>query len=155
MKQFLFIVAVLVISDLLYPQSTRLIELHNGLTNDCKNIRGHAGRIVAEASEPTLNKDVAEAHLKEVKRYLQSMEQQLKESKELLTPQQRKSVSAHYAVLEKTCTRLKEYTSSLEEEFARPRPDKNKIKALATDLRNEMTAGKEVHDRLKRDLGLK
>jgi hypothetical protein len=155
MKKSIWLITLLGFIGVLRSQPARLIEEHTLLTNECKNIRGHAGRIVAEASEPVLNKDVAEAHLKEVLRYLRSMERRLKETKELLTPAQLKIVSPHYASLEKTCARLKEYTTKLEEEFARPRPEKGRIKSLATSLRNEMSVGKETHDRLKRDLGLK
>lgn len=155
MNRIVFLLVLFIFPGMLCAQSARLIEGHTLLTNDCKNIRGHAGRIVAEASASTLNKDVAEAHLQEVVKYLQAMEKRLKDSKQLITPEQLKAVAPRYSSLEKTCLRLKKYSSGLQEEFANPHPDKSKIKSLATSLRNEMSSGKDVHDLLKRELGLR
>ncbi len=155
MNRTVLLLVLFIFPGMLCAQSAKLIEEHTLLTNDCKNIRGHSGRIAAEAGAAAFNHDVAAAHLNEVVKYLQAMEKRLKGTKQLIAPQQLKAVAPRYSSLEKTCARLKEYSSSLQEEFAKPNPDKAKIKSLATSLREEMNSGKNVHDLLKRELGLK
>ncbi|MBI4419143.1 MAG: hypothetical protein HY563_10225 [Ignavibacteriales bacterium] len=140
--------------SLLSAQSSDLASLHSSLTTACKSIRGHAGRIVAEASETELNKDVAQAHLREVAHYQEEMEENLKSAQPLLTATQRKATDAEHKALEKVCETVKDLIRKLEKEFAAAKPERRAIRELATKMRNEMTYGKEVHDQLKKKLGI-
>jgi len=83
------------------------------------------------------------------------MEKRLQGTKKLLNPKQASSVAAEYAALEKLCQRLKQLSTQLEQELAKDRPDKFLVRKLALDLRNEMTTGTEIHDKLKSKLGVK
>lgn len=139
---------------LLQAQSLDLASLHSSLTTACKSIRGHAARIVAEAGEPELNADVAIAHLREVMRYQAEMEQHLKSAHALLTPGQRKTVEAEHKALETVCATIKDLAAKAEKEFAGAPPDRRAIRGLATTMRNEMTRGKDIHDLLKKKLGI-
>ncbi len=136
-------------------QVSDLAQQHALLTSDCKAIRGHARRIVEEASAADLNTSVAAAHCGEVVKALLSMEKRLQGTKKLLNPKQASSVAAEYAALEKLCQRLKQLSTQLEQELAKDRPDKFLVRKLALDLRNEMSTGTEIHDKLKSKLGLK
>jgi uncharacterized protein YpuA (DUF1002 family) len=140
--------------SLLSAQSSDLASLHSSLTTACKSIRGHAGRIVAEASEAELNKDVAQAHLREVAHYQEEMEENLKSAQPLLTAAQRKATDAEHKALEKVCETVKDLVRKLEKEFTAAKPERRAIRELATKMRNEMTYGKEVHDQLKKKLGI-
>lgn len=139
---------------LLQAQSPDLASLHSSLTTDCKSIRGHAARIVAEASETEMNTDVALAHLREVMRYQTGMEQHLKSSHALLTTSQRKAVEAEQKALETICATIKDLAGKAEKEFAGAAADRRAIRGLATTMRNEMTRGKDIHDLLKKKLGI-
>ncbi len=136
-------------------QVSELAQQHALLTSDCKAIRGHARRIVEEASATDLNTSVASAHCAEVVKALHSMEKRLQATKKLLNPKQAASVAAEYSALEKLCQRLKQQSAQLEQELAKDRPDKFLVRKLALDLRNEMSSGTEMHEKLKSKLGLK
>jgi len=135
-------------------QTSELAQEHSLLTTQCKSIRGHAGRIVAEAGQGSLNKDVAMAHLDQVAKFQEQMEKQLASSKKLLTPQQAKTVAAEYKSLEETCSTLGDLVEKLRKEFNEANTDKLKIRKLATQLRSEMTSGYDVHERMKKKLGI-
>jgi hypothetical protein len=155
MKYIALCCMIMVASGTLHAQASELSNQHGLLAVDCKNIRGHAGRIVAEASQSEFNKDVAAAHLNEVIRSLGMMEKRLGVTKEMLTPQQQKAVAPRYVAMEKTCARLKDLSSKLQMEFEKDQPNSKTIKELATGLRDEMTRGKETHDKLMSELKLK
>ncbi|HXG38120.1 MAG TPA: hypothetical protein VNL36_05045 [Bacteroidota bacterium] len=136
-------------------QVSELAQQHALLTSDCKAIRGHAKRIVEEASASELNTSVASAHCGEVVKALGSMEKRLQGTKKLLDANQAKSVAAEYTALEKLCQRLKQLSRQIEQELAKDQPDKFLVRKLAYDLRNEMTAGSEIHETMKKKLGVK
>jgi septal ring factor EnvC (AmiA/AmiB activator) len=132
-----------------------LTELHALLTEDCKNVRGHAGRVVAEASEPELNIDLAAAHTTEVSKNLRNMEQRLQAARKLLSADQLKRVREHQEYLEKLCGRLKDLTEKLEKELSKEKPDRIEVRRTASSLRAEMDRGRQEHALLKQKLGLK
>lgn len=155
MKLFRILVGMLVVVQVGGAQTSDLAKEHTLLTTDCKAIRGHAKRIVEEASAAELNTSVAAAHLGEVIKSLSSMEKRLQGTKKLLNADQAKLVSAEYSALEKLCTRLKGMCEKLEQELAKQNPDRFVVRKLAFDIRNEMTSGSEIHDKLKSKLGVK
>ncbi|GEM_PF-1679819 len=136
-------------------QKADLSQQIEQLTRDCKNIRGHAGRVVEEASQSELNKDLALAHAQEVVRNLELMERNLDETAKLLTNEQRKLVHQEHQSLKKTCERLKELSARLRTALSKEKPERLEVKKIAMDLRNEMSAGNEVHQRMKKKLGIK
>ncbi|MEP0822850.1 MAG: hypothetical protein HRF44_08365 [Ignavibacterium sp.] len=154
MKSLSLLLALGATATLVFAQSPDLAGLHSSLTTDCKSIRGHAARIVAEASESELNVDVARAHLNQVARYQEEMEKHLNSARSLLSPVQRKAVEAEHKALERVCSTVKELVGRMENEFAMARPDRRTIRELALKMRNEMTYGKDVHDLLKKKLGI-
>jgi len=137
-----------------FSQDSDLAGQHSVLTTDCKSIRGHASRIIAEASEAQLNRAVALAHLGEVEKYHTRMEEHLKTSKELLTPAQLKTLKAEYEFLEKTCKNIGDLVESLQQEFDKKNEDRLAIRDLAKKLHSEMSDGYSVHERLKKKLGI-
>jgi len=138
-----------------FAQTPDLAGYHSILTVDCRNIRGHAARIVGEASEATLNKDVAEAHLAEVAKYHDQMETTLRDSKKALSARQLKAVKVEYASLEKICTNVGKLVERLQAEFSKDKPRQLTIRELASELRNEMTSGYRLHEIMKKKLGLR
>jgi hypothetical protein len=136
-------------------QKANLSRQLEQLTRDCKNIRGHAGRVVEEASQSELNKDLALAHAQEVVRNLELMERNLDATARLLTNEQHKLVRQEQESLEKTCERLKELSTRLRAALSKEKPDRLEVKKIAMELRNEMSAGNEVHQRMKKKLGMK
>ena len=154
MKSLTCILSLSLFSPLLFGQTSELVQQHSLLTTQCKNIRGHAGRIVAEAGQSKLNKDVASAHLAEIEKYHQQMEKQIASSKKLLGPAELKSVSAEYKSLEKTCSTIGDLVKKLQKEFEKKEPARLTVRSLARNLRSEMTAGYDVHERLKKKLGV-
>jgi transposase len=136
-------------------QVSELAQQHALLTSDCKAVRGHARRIVEEASAADLNTSVAAAHCGEVVKALHSMEKRLQSTKKLLSPKQATSVAAEYAALEKLCQRLKRVSAQLEQELAKDQPDRFLVRKMALDLRNEMSTGSEIHEKIKSKLGVK
>ncbi|MBI2620379.1 MAG: hypothetical protein HYW57_09875 [Ignavibacteriales bacterium] len=140
--------------NLLAAQSPDLSRHHSVLTTDCKSIRGHAGRIVAEAGETDLNRDVAVAHLDQIEKYHAEMEERLKIIKGLLTPAQWKLVEREHKSLETVCSTLRGLIKSLKEEFENKNPDKSTVRGLAIKLRTEMSGGNDVHERMKKKLGI-
>lgn len=154
MKSIALIVFLFAFSLLTFAQDTDLARQHSLLTTDCKNIRGHAGRIVAEASERQLNRDVALAHLGEVAKFHELMEKQLVTSKKLLTAGDLKVVAAEYKSLEATCSAIGKLVEKLQKEFEKSEPDKLAIRDMAVKLRSEMSDGYDVHERLKKKLGI-
>lgn len=136
-------------------QVSELAQQHALLTSDCKAIRGHAKRIVEEASASELNTSVASAHCGEVAKALSSMEKRLQGTKKLLDANQAKSVAAEYTALEKLCQRLKQLSRQIEQELAKDQPDRFLVRKLAYDLRNEMTSGSEIHETMKKKLGVR
>lgn len=135
-------------------QTTELSKQHSLLTTQCKSIRGHAGRIVAESSESSLNREVAAAHLGEIAKFRDQMEQQLASSKKLLSAELLKSVSAEYKSLEKTCSTIEDLVGKIRKELEKKEPARSAVRNLAVTLRSEMTAGYEVHEKMKKKLGL-
>jgi len=141
--------------SVLGAQSQQLVQEHSLLTKDCKRVRGHAQGIFKEASQSTLNKDVALAHASEVSKSLKEMEARLKRSKELLTPDQTDRVSKECGALEGLCMELQETVSEIEKELAKEKPDRIKVRNLSKDVRDKMRHGSDQHDLLKRKLGIK
>jgi hypothetical protein len=149
------IVLVLLVVATTPAQVSELAQQHAQLTSDCKAIRGHAKRIVEEASAAELNTSVASAHLGAAVKSLGSMEKRLQGTKKLLNADQRKLVSAEYSALEKLCSRLKLLSERLAQELAEQNPDRFAVRKLAFDIRSEMTTGSEIHEKIKNKLGLK
>jgi hypothetical protein len=143
-----------VLSSSASAQAADLASLQSKLTIDCKSIRGHATRIVAEASGQEFNHDVAAAHLSQVAKYQASMEADLKATDKLLTDEQRKIVGAEMAFLLETCKQVGNGVRTLQKEFDSENPNTAAIRKIAGDIRNEMTQGAETHDRLKKKLGI-
>lgn len=153
MKTFSLAIAIaLFTAPSLFTQD--LAGFHSTLTTDCRNIRGHASRIVAEASASELNKEVAQAHLAQVAKYHDQMDLTLKQSKKSLSAQQLKAVVAEYESLEKTCAAIGEFVRKLQAELAKDDPDRMSVREIASKLRTQMSAGYDVHERLKKKLGL-
>lgn len=146
--------ALFVFFGFLQAQSPDLSRHHSGLTTDCKNIRGHAGRIIAEASETSLNRDVAAAHLEQIEQYHREMRERLQIIRRLLSPAQWTQVEKEHQSLEKTCTVLDGIIKSLKKEFSGNVQDQQRIRELAVRLRGEMSSGYEVHERMKKKLGI-
>ncbi len=134
------------------PELTQQQEL---LTRDCKNVRGHAGRVVEEASQSELNAALARAHAGEVIKNLRAMEQQLQSVRKLYTKEQLGLVGAEHASMEKTCATLKDLAGRLEEELKKENPDRLQTRKIAMELRAEMNKGYDVHQRMKKSLGMK
>lgn len=154
MKLFSLFFVCGVTASLVFAQSSDLAGLHSSLTTDCKSIRGHAARIVAEASESQFNVDVARAHLGQVARYQEKMEEHLKAARELLTPAQQNTFDTEHKALERVCSTVKDLVETMEKEFSVAKPDRRVIRELAVKMRNEMTRGKDIHDLLKKKLGI-
>lgn len=148
-------VTLALLSASAFAQTPDLAGYHSILTVDCRNIRGHAARIVGEASARTLNKDVAEAHLAQVEKYHDQMETTLRDSKKALSARQLKAVKVEYASLEKICTNVGKLVKRLQVEFSKDKPKKLTIRELASKLRNEMTSGYRLHENMKKKLGLR
>ncbi|MEX2116529.1 MAG: hypothetical protein WEB37_06565 [Bacteroidota bacterium] len=142
------------LSPSVFAQSSDLVGLQSKLTVDCKSIRGHASRIVAEAAESAFNRDVAAAHLGQVARYHVAMESDLRSTNDLLDKEQRKRVDAEMAILLETCKHIGVEIRGLQKEFDKVRPDIAAVRRAANTIRNDMTQGVEVHDRLKKKLGI-
>ncbi len=155
MNSLCFVVTFLIIVETGAAQTTELAQQHGLLTTDCKAIRGHAKRIVEEASAPELNTSVAAAHLGEVNKSLASMEKRLQGTRKLLTQDRLKLVASEYATLEKICTNLKSFSEKIEKEIAKEKPDRLLVKKLAADLRSEMMNGSQVHEQVMSKLGIK
>ncbi len=139
---------------LCYSQNPDLARQLSLLTTDCKNIRGHAGRIVAEANQTAFNADVARAHLDEIAKFHALMEQQLEGSKKLLQASEMKLVGAEYKSLEKTCSVIGGLVEKLQKEFQKDEADRSTVRDVASSLRAEMSSGYDVHERLKKKLGI-
>ncbi len=149
-----FVLALLIVSTS-FSQGNPLAQEHALLVRDCKLIRGHAGRVVAEASESELNRDVALAHTEEIAKSLEAMEWRLEQSKKLLKPAQLKLVQQHHELLEKSCETMKKKCESLEKELNKSNPDRLTVRKLASELRKEMTTASGYHDALRAKLGIK
>lgn len=154
MKPIILTISLWFLLPAVFGQTTELSKQHSLLTTQCRSIRGHAGRILAEAAQPSLNRDVASAHLSEIAKFQGQMEQQLASSKKLLTATQSQSVSAEYKSLEKTCSTIGDLVEQLQKELDKKGPDQLAVRKLATTLRSEMTGGNEVHERMKKKLGI-
>ena len=154
MKPIILIVSLSLFPSAVLAQTTELSKQHSLLTTQCKSIRGHAGRIVAESSESSLNREVAAAHLGEIAKFRDQMEQQLASSKKLLNAEMLKSVSAEYESLEKTCATIEELAGKIRRELEKKEPARSVVRELAVRLRSEMTGGYEVHEKMKKKLGL-
>lgn len=136
-------------------QVSNLFQEHVLLTRDCKQIKGHAGRVIAEASEIELNTDVALAHAKEISKNLTLMENHLNQAKKFLTADQLKKVQIHHDALAKSCLRLANICKQVLEELMKEKPDRSAVKKLGTDLRNEISFASDHHESLKRKIGMK
>lgn len=136
-------------------QPSNLAEEHSLLVKDCKNIRGHAGRVVEEASQSDLNRDVAHAHAEEVVKYLRQMEGRLATTKKMLKKEQLVRVTSHYKSLEQSCSKMQELSSKIEKELSKEKPDRLEVKKMATALRAEMSGGNDVHQKMMKALGLR
>jgi regulator of replication initiation timing len=154
MKSFALVLSLSLVFPFAFGQNSELAKQHSLLTTQCKNIRGHAGRVVAEAGQATLNKDVAAAHLDQIARNHTQMELQIASSKKLLDAGQLKSVSAEYMSLEKTCSSIGDLITKLRKEFEKNEPARLTVRKLAEKLRSEMSAGYDVHERLKKKLAI-
>lgn len=154
MKSFALILSLSLLFPLVFSQTSELTKQHSLLTTQCKNIRGHAGRIIAEADEAKLNRDVASAHLDEIAKYHTQMELQITSSKKLLDAGQLKSVAAEYKSLEKTCSSIGDLVVKLRKEFEKKEPAGPTVRNLAKTLRSEMSTGYDVHERMKKKIGI-
>lgn len=143
-----------VLSPCASAQASDLASLQSKLTIDCKSIRGHATRIVAEAGGQEFNYDVAAAHLGQVAKYQAAMETDLKATDKLLTKKQRKNVGVEMTSLLETCMRVGEGVRTLQKEFDAKSPNTATVRKIAAEIRNQMTQGAETHDRLKKKLGI-
>lgn len=149
------ILMIVFFHSLTISQVSNLFQEHALLTRDCKQIKGHAGRVIAEASEPELNTDVALAHAEEISKSLTLMENHLNKAKKLLTSDQTKKVDTHHNALAKSCLRLSNIYKQLLEELMKEKPNRSTVKKLATDLRNEISFASDHHESLKRKIGMK
>lgn len=138
----------------LFAQSADLAGLQSKLTVECKSIRGHANRIVAEAAAEDFNRDVAKAHLGQVARYQSAMDADLRATSDLLTGEQKGRIETELASLLETCKRIGQGVRDLQKEFEKDRPNIEAIRRSAVKIKSEMTQGAEVHDRLKKKLGI-
>lgn len=145
---------IVVIPLTLFSQDSDLAALQSKLTVDCKSIRGHASRIVAEASAPEFNHDVTMAHLEQVARYQEEMEKDLKATTGLLTPAQGKATEGEISFLSSTCQSVKKIVLDLRSLLSTGSPNTDAIRRLALKLKNDMTLGAETHGKLKRKLGI-
>ncbi|MEX1139195.1 MAG: hypothetical protein WEB33_07470 [Bacteroidota bacterium] len=137
-----------------FAQTSDLAGLQSKLTVDCKSIRGHATRIVAEATTQEFNHDVAAAHLNQVDKYQAAMEVDLKATSDLLNKEQREKVNSEMKFLLQTCKRVGEGVRALQKEFDKKNPDISAVRQTAAEIRNHMTQGAEVHERMKKKLGI-
>jgi hypothetical protein len=144
----------LLLPSSLFAQSSDLAGLQSKLTVECKSIRGHAHRIVAEAAAQEFNRDVAAAHLGQVARYQSAMESDLRSTSELLTKEQQVLANAEMTILLETCKRVGQGVRNLQKEFDKDRPSVEAVRSAAVKIKNDMTQGAEVHDRLKKKLGI-
>lgn len=136
-------------------QSPQLASEHAELTGACKRVRGHAQRIVEEASQSALNQDIAKAHAAEVASSLKTMEQRLKNSRKLLTAKQVQLVAKEHDALEAVCASLQELCARIEEELGRADPDRIQIRNWAVELRKQMGEGNQTHAQLKKKLNIR
>ncbi|MBM4168614.1 MAG: hypothetical protein FJ215_05600 [Ignavibacteria bacterium] len=155
MRSLIVFALLVLVAAVSYSQSNALAQEHALLVKDCKLIKGHAGRVVAEASEPELNRDVALAHAEQIAKSLKDMEWHLEQAQKLLKPDQLKLVKQHHELLAKSCETLKKNSESLEKELNKSNPDRLTVKKLATALRQEMTTASGYHDALRAKLGIK
>lgn len=152
---FIFLIAFsFALSPCATAQSSDLAGIQSKLTVDCKSIRGHATRIVAEAGGQEFNHDVAAAHLSQVAKYQTAMEADLRSTENLLTRKQREDVNVEMTSLLETCKSVGEGVRTLQKEFDAKSPNTATIRKIAADIRNQMTQGAETHDRLKKKLGI-
>ena len=135
-------------------QSPDLAALQSKLTVDCKSIRGHSSRIVAEASAAEFNQAVAAAHLEQVASFHTSMENDLKATAEVMTAEQQKRVAGEMKALNQICETIGKAIKDLESEFSVSAPKPDSIRRIAVGLKNEMSRGYEIHERLKKKLGI-
>lgn len=154
MKSIALILSLTLVFPPVFSQTSELAKQHSQLTTQCKSIRGHAGRIVAETGEPTLNRDVALAHLGQIEKFREQMEQQLASSKKLLNAEQSKLVAAEYKSLGATCSAIEDFAAKLRKELEKKEPVQTSVRELAGKLRSEMSGANEVHERLKKKLGI-
>lgn len=141
--------------SLAIAQASELAQQQESLTRDCKNVRGHAGRVVEETSQPELNTDLARAHAGEVVKNLHAMEQRLQSVRKLYTKEQLVRVGANQTSMEKTCDTLKDLAGRLEQELKKENPDRLQARKIAMELRAEMNKGYDVHQKMKKSLGMK
>ncbi|MEX2088685.1 MAG: hypothetical protein WEB62_02900 [Bacteroidota bacterium] len=141
--------------SLTIAQASDLAQQQELLTRDCKNVRGHAGRVVEETSQSDLNTDLARAHAGEVVKNLRLMEQRLQAIKKLYNKDQSTRVRAEQASMEKACEMLKNLSGRLEQELEKEMPDRLQARKIAMELRTEMNKGYDVHQQMKKKLGLK
>lgn len=139
----------------LFAQVSDLFQEHALLTRDCKLVKGHANRVIAEATEHELNRDVALAHAEQIAKSLDDMQQRLQQARKMLKEDQRKAVLVHQTAIEKSCEKLHEMYNNLEKELEKQNPDRLKVRKIAIDLRNEITLATEHHASLKRKIGMK
>lgn len=141
--------------SLAIAQSSGLVQEQELLTRDCKNVRGHAGRVVEETSQSDLNTDLARAHAGEVVKNLQLMEQRLQAIEKLYTKDESTRVRAEQTSMEKTCGMLQNLAGRLEQELEKEKPDRLQARKIAMELRAEMNKGYDVHQQMRKKLGLK
>lgn len=146
---------VVFLPSLASAQPSELAQEQELLTRACKNVRGHAGRVVEETSQSELNTDLARAHAGEVVKNLRAMEQQLQSIRKLYTKEQLGRLGVDQASMEKTCDTLKDLAGRLEQELKKENPDRLQARKLAMELRAEMNKGYDVHQRMKKSLGMK
>lgn len=139
----------------LCSQQQDLAALQSKLTVDCKSIRGHAVRIVAETGETPFNRDVAGAHLEQVAKYQASMKINLEATATTLTRQQSLLVANEMKRLSEICETIGEAVKTLKELFSKENPDTHAIRRLASSLRNTMNEGYQIHERMKSKLGIR
>lgn len=140
---------------LVMTQPSELAVQQEMLARDCKNVRGHAGRVVEETSQSDFNTDLARAHAGEVVKNLKAMEQRLQSIRTLCTKEQLGRIASEQASLEKTCVLLQDLAGRLEKELGKEAPDRLAARKMSIEVRNEMTKGNEVHLQMKKKLGLK
>jgi len=135
-------------------QSPDLANLQSKLTVDCKSIRGHAGRIVAESGEQEFNVTVAVAHLKQVANFHSSMEKDLVAIAKVLSAAQGQLVAHEMKQLDEICKSAGSRIGKLEDAFNLAAPDRETIRRESRLLRETMAQGHEIHERMKKKLGI-
>jgi hypothetical protein len=148
------LICLLWTAPLASAQNEKLTAEHAVLSSDCKAVRGHALGIVTEASQSTLNRDIALAQAEQVATALTGLEKRVATTKSLLSPDQLTAVASHYAVLDSICAALQREIVDIIRELKKPTPDRIKVRNMAVDLRATMKDGSLEHEQITKKLGI-